>query len=81
MEVQLPNVIHMTAAQAASVTGPSPTVSDATLIPAPLTDGTYIVGPEVIADPAFADRRALLQSFPQVDYAVVSAFVPVQVMS
>jgi hypothetical protein len=46
----------MTGDQAASVTGPSPTVNGGTLIPVALTDGTYIVGPEVIADPAFADR-------------------------
>lgn len=76
----MPNVIHMTYAQAMTVTGPSPTVRDAVLIPVMLTDGTYIVGPEVIADPAYADRKALLQSFPQVDYATLSALVPVQAM-
>lgn len=70
------NVIHMTAAQAALVAGVSPIDPNQILTPSPLTDGTFMLGVQNIDNPAFADRRALLQSFPQVDYSVISALVP-----
>lgn len=72
------NVILMSAAQCAQVTGPAnpPTEPPRELRPVPLTDGRCIVGPEVISDPAFADRKALLQSFPQVDYSTLASLVP-----
>lgn len=72
----MPVVIHMTAPQAASVTGKSPT-ANAMIVPVALTDSTFIVGPEVLADPAFADRKALLLVPPQVDYATLVAVLPV----
>lgn len=72
----MPNVIHMTAAQAASVTGKS-TTTNAALEPIALTDGTFFVGLEVLAGDAFADRHTLLLSYPQVDYdAVVVPLLP-----
>lgn len=67
------NVIHMTAPQAASVAGPSLTDPHQVLQPALLSDGTYVLGIQNINNPAFADRAALLQSFPQVDFATVVA--------
>lgn len=73
-------VISMTSAQAAQVRGASKTDPAQTMEPVPLTNGGYILGPQNIDNPAFADRKALLQSFPQVDYSVISALVPQPVM-
>lgn len=67
------NVIHMTALQAKAVEGPSLTDPHQVLAPALLSDGTYTLGAQNIANPAFADRRALLQSYPQVDLDTVIA--------
>lgn len=76
----MPNVLHLTAAQAASVqaggiSGPSTISPHATLIPVALTDGTFYVGVEVVTDPAFADRS--FAAIPVVAYATISALVPV----
>lgn len=65
------NVIHMTAPQAQSVAGPSLIDPHQVLEPALLVDGTYALGPQNINNPAFADRKALLQGFPQVDLDAV----------
>lgn len=74
------NVLHLTAAKAASVqsggiSGQSTINPDCVLIPVALTDGTFLVGTEVTADPAYADR--IFTGIPVVDYATVSALVPV----
>lgn len=75
-------MIQMTAAQAAQVRDTAQKTS--MLIPVPLPDGTFYVGAHVAGAPEFADRAALLTSFPQVDFvtmmsasapAVVSAIV------
>ena len=70
------NLIHLTAEHAAQISGPSMTAKNAILTPVPLTDGTFIVGLQNIDNLAFADRAGLLASFPQVDYSVMSAFIP-----
>lgn len=76
-------VIHMTALQAAAVTdsAPRPTKPQTQLIPVALNDGTFIVGAQVMADPAFSDRRVVLQAVAQVDYSVVSALAPQMVVA
>ena len=57
------DVIHLTAEQAAQISGPSTSVKDAIMTPAPLNDGTFILGPH------FATRQ-------QVEYSAISALVP-----
>lgn len=64
----MPNVLHMTAAQAVSVQGPS-TLGNALLKPEALTDGSFYVGVEVTTDPMFADRN--FSGIPVVDYDTV----------
>lgn len=75
------NVIHMTGGQAAAVSGTSPINSHAALIPVAMTDGTYIVGVEVLADPAHASKRSALQAAPVVDVATLAAIMPVAPVS
>ncbi len=71
------NVISMTSAEADQVRGPSLTDPSQVLTPAGLTNGGYILGVQNLTNPAFADRAALLSGFAQVDFATVSAFMPV----
>lgn len=70
-------VIVLTAAQAAQVSGPSDEApSLAALQPVKLTDGRYILGVEVLADPLHAEDRTFLLTLPQVDLSTVASLVP-----
>jgi hypothetical protein len=71
----MPNVVMLSAADAAAVTWISADRM-AALIPLRLTDGRYIVGPEVVADPVHLRSRARLQGLNQVDYTTLSAVIP-----
>lgn len=73
----MPAVIHLAAAQAAAVSGTSPVDPHARLEPVALSDGSFILGAQVLADPAHASKLATLQAAPVVDYATVSALAPV----
>ncbi len=71
--------IVLTAAQATQVQGASaakPTMS--ALVAAPLTDGRFILGVDVLADPTHAEHWPLLSTLPQVTYASIAALVPVK---
>lgn len=71
-------VILLTAAQAAQVRGPSDEApTRAALQPVALTDGRFILGVEVLADPLHAEDHALLSTVPQVDYSTVQSLLPV----
>lgn len=71
-------VILLTAAEAAQVAGPSEEApTRAALQPVALTDGRFILGVEVLADPLHAEDHALLSSLPQVDYSTVEGLLPV----
>lgn len=59
-------MIVLTADEAAKVRGISPTQENAGLDPVPLKDGTFILGEEVLSDPAHADVRAFLAKLPTV---------------
>jgi len=74
-------VILLTAAQAAAVRGPSETEPKfAALQPAPLTDGRYILGVEVLDDPALAEDRAFLSGLAQADVADIADLLPAVVI-
>lgn len=75
------NVIHLNAAQAAAVSGTSSVNSNAMLIPVALTDATFILGAQVLTDPAHAAKWTTLQAAPVVSYATVSALAPGPSMS
>ena len=70
------NVIHLTAAQAAQISGSSTTAKDVIVTPAALNDGTFFVGLQNIDNLAFAGRAGLLVSFRWVDHSVVSTLIP-----
>ena len=53
-------MIILTNEEAAKVRGISPTNSFAAIEPVPLKDGTYMLGEQVLADPAHADVETLL---------------------
>lgn len=73
-------MIQMNATQAAQVSGPSPSDARKVLTPIALPDGTFYVGAHVLNEPGFADRAALLQGFPQIDYdAMMNASAPLVV--
>jgi hypothetical protein len=70
-------VILLTAAQAAQVSGASEEVQNfAALQPIALTDGRFILGPEVLDDPAHVEDRAFLSALPQVEFSTVAALMP-----
>lgn len=71
----MPNVIVLSAADAAAVTWTSADLRVA-LRPAALTDGRSIVGPEVLTDAAHGRSRARLQALTQVDYSTVEKLLP-----
>ena len=58
------DVIVLTAEEADKVRGFSPRKSGAALSPAPIKDGRYILGTEVLDDPAHEDVRDFLASLP-----------------
>lgn len=70
-------VILLTADQAGQVQGPSDEKPRlAALAPQPLTDGRFILGAEVLADPDHIEDRAFLSTLPQADYADIVALLP-----
>lgn len=72
-------VILLTSAQAAQVAGPSDEAPKfAALMPLPLSDGRFILGVEVLADPMHAEDAVFLSTLPQADYATVQSLVPVK---
>jgi hypothetical protein len=67
-------LISLTKAQAdAARSKPSPY---AAIEPVLLTDGSYILGVEVISDPAHVLKKAALQACPQVTEASVAGKIP-----
>jgi hypothetical protein len=66
-------VIILTAEDAGKVRGRSPSDKTAALDPVPLKDGTFLLGEEVLADPAHADVRDLLAALPvkEIDPALI----------
>mgnify|MGYP003347387300 CR=1 FL=1 len=70
-------VIVLTGAQAQRVAGPSDEAPNlAALQPVALTDGRFILGVEVLADPAHAEDAAFLGALPQVDSSTIAALLP-----
>lgn len=68
------DVIVMTSAQADAVRSkPTPY---AAIEPVPLTDGSYIVGEEVLVDPAHAAKKAALQALPKATAASIKDKLP-----
>ena len=71
----MPNVIMLSAGDRTAVLWTSPDNS-AALVPLPLTNGLYYVGPEVISDPVHGRSRTRLQGLSQVDYSTLAALIP-----
>jgi len=70
-------VILLSGAHADNVRGPSAeSPSMATLQPVALTDGRYILGVEVLSDPAHADVRDYLAALPTADAAEIAGLLP-----
>lgn len=69
-------VILLTADQAAQVAGASQETPLAALQPIALTDGRFILGVEVLADPAHVEDVAFLSTLPQVEFSTVAALMP-----
>ncbi len=73
----MPTVILLTAGQADTVRGPSAEQpSLAALQPIALTDGRFILGVEVLTDPAHAEDHAVLAALPTADAADIAALLP-----
>lgn len=70
----MPNVIVLSAADAAAVTWTSADRM-AALIPVTLTDGRSVVGPEVLTDVVHGRSKSRLQALPQVDYSTVTGLL------
>jgi hypothetical protein len=70
------NVIVLTSDQAAQVSGTSKETPLAALQPVSLTDGRFILGVEVLTDPAHAEDAAFLSTLPQVDFSTVASLMP-----
>jgi hypothetical protein len=82
------DVLHLSSAQAqpvaeGGIAGPSTVAGypDSVLVPEPLTDGTFYVGVEVTADPAYANRS--FAGIPVVDFQslIDAGLVPTPVTS
>lgn len=70
-------VILLSGAQADAVRGPSAeSPSMATLEPVALTDGRYILGVEVLSDPAHAEDHDYLAALPTADAADIAGLLP-----
>jgi hypothetical protein len=59
--------ILLTAAQADHVRGPSALTPAAALVPVERRDGPFVLGIDVLADPAHATHREYLSALPQLD--------------
>lgn len=59
-------MIILTAAEADKVRGVSPSDNHRAIDPVPLKDGTFMLGEEVLADPAHADVKPFLAALPTV---------------
>lgn len=59
-------MIILTAAEADKVRGISPTNTRAAIDPIPLKDGTFMLGENVLNDPAHADAKTFLKTLPTV---------------
>jgi len=71
-------VILLSATEAVAVAGPSSEAPlTAALQPVALTDGRFILGAEVLADPLHAEHRAMLVGLPQTDLASLTSVLPV----
>jgi hypothetical protein len=70
------NVIILTAQQADQVRGPSAEAPNmAALAPVGLTDGRFILGVEVLSDPAHAQHWAFLATLAQADVSAVASLM------
>lgn len=69
-------LILLTPEHVAAVRGPSATAPSASLEPIALTDGRYIVGIEVLADPAHAAHYALLSTLPTCELEDIAHLLP-----
>lgn len=71
------NVILLTSAEADAVRGPSAEApTRAALQPVALTDGRFILGVEVLDDPAHAEARAFLAALPTAPAAEIAGLLP-----
>jgi hypothetical protein len=69
--------ILLSANEAGSVSGPSTeTPNLAALRPVELTDGRFILGDEVLTDPAHAEHLAFLSTLPTVELAGIASLLP-----
>lgn len=59
--------ILLTAAQADHVRGPSTVMPSAALVPIERRGGLFVLGADVLADPAHAAHREYLSMLPQLD--------------
>lgn len=69
-------LILLTSEEADAVRGPSETTPSAALQPIVLTDGRYILGTEVLSDPAHAKHWALLASLPTCEVEEIAQLLP-----
>lgn len=74
--------IILSANEAGSVSGPSTeTPALAALQPIALTDGRFILGDEVLSDPAHAEHLAFLSTLPKADLATITPLLPAPVVA
>lgn len=73
----MPTVLILSSTQAAQVKGPSvEQPAFAALSPIALTDGRYVLGVGVLADPLHAEKWPLLSTLPQADSATIQTLLP-----
>ena len=72
----MPQVLILDKATRDEVLGPSTTHPNAHLDPVALTDGRYILGTEVLDDPAHAEVHDTLAACEVVDYDTVKGLLP-----
>lgn len=68
-------LLILTAAEADAVRGKSGPMAE--IVPIPLADGRFVLGSEVLDDPAHAARRATLVNLPAIETKDVEALMPV----
>jgi hypothetical protein len=73
-------VIILSANEAGAVSGPSSaTPSLAAIRPVPLIDGRFILGTNVLTDPAHAAHHDFMSTLPQADLATITVLLPAEV--
>jgi hypothetical protein len=68
--------ILLTVGQADHVRGPSVVTPSAALVPVERRDGSFVLGVDVLADPAHAAHREYLSILPQLDASDPSLAAP-----